>query len=82
MGTGTKFGDVTKPKVMVKVGNSGDSGVLEIIEMLFTVKGPTAGAVLMEWNVHESSQGSGKVFQYSPKIEFDCIANRISAVPM
>lgn len=27
--------------------------------MLFTVKGSTAGAVLMEWNVHESTQGSG-----------------------
>jgi len=60
MGTGVKFQDMKKPKVMVKVGNSGDSGVIEIVEMLFTVKGPTAGAVLMEWNVHESSQGSGK----------------------
>jgi len=28
--------------------------------MLFTVQGPTAGAILMEWNVHESTQGSGK----------------------
>ena len=59
MGTGSYFGDLKNPKVMVQVGQPGDSGVLEIVEMLFTVKGATAGAILMEWNVHESSQGSG-----------------------
>jgi hypothetical protein len=28
--------------------------------MLFTVQGATAGAILVEWNVHGSTQGSGK----------------------
>ncbi|KAF3801934.1 putative glucan endo-1 3-beta-glucosidase [Colletotrichum gloeosporioides] len=32
--------------------------VMEIQCMMSTVRGPTAGAVLVEWNVHESSQGS------------------------
>jgi hypothetical protein len=59
MGTGSYFGDIKNPKVMVQVGQPGDSGVLEIVDMLFTVKGATAGAILMEWNVHESTQGSG-----------------------
>jgi len=59
MGTGSKFGDMNNPQVMVKVGNAGDTGTIEIVEMLFTVKGPTAGAILMEWNVHEKEQGSG-----------------------
>ncbi len=58
MGTGPYFEDASKPKVMVQVGNKGDSGVIEISDMLFTVKGPTAGCILMEWNVRESSQGS------------------------
>jgi len=60
MGTGTFFQDVNNPNVMVQVGNAGDTGVIEISDMLFTVKGPTAGAILVEWNVHESTQGSGK----------------------
>lgn len=60
MGTGSYFQNEAKPQVMIQVGNTGDSGVVEISDMLFTVKGPTAGAILMEWNVHESSQGSGK----------------------
>lgn len=59
MGTGSYFGDMNNPQVMVQVGQPGDSGVLEIVEMPFTVKGATAGAILMEWNVHESTQGSG-----------------------
>jgi hypothetical protein len=49
------------PKVMVQVGAPGDSGIIQISDMLFTVKGPTAGAILVEWNVHESTQGSGKL---------------------
>jgi hypothetical protein len=44
---------------MVKVGNTGDVGSVEIVEMLFTVKGPTAGAILMEWNIKADAQGSG-----------------------
>ena len=43
-----------------RVGNEGDVGSVEISDMLFTVKGPTAGAILMEWNIHEGTQGSGK----------------------
>jgi hypothetical protein len=33
-------------------------GIVEIQDMLFTVSGPTAGAILVEWNVAESVQGS------------------------
>lgn len=61
MGTGSYFQDVSNPQVMVRVGNPGESGTIQISDMLFTVKGPTAGAILMEWNVHESTQGSGKL---------------------
>jgi hypothetical protein len=60
MGTGSYFENADSPQVMVQVGNPGDSGVIQISDMLFTIKGATAGAILMEWNVHESSQGSGK----------------------
>jgi hypothetical protein len=60
MGTGSYFENAESPQVMVQVGKPGDSGVIQISDMLFTVKGPTAGAILMEWNVHETTQGSGK----------------------
>lgn len=62
MGTGTYFQDENNPKVMVRVGNEGDSGLIEISDMMFTVKGPTAGCILMEWNVHEGAQGSAAMW--------------------
>lgn len=60
MGYGDFFADENDPQVMVRVGNKGDRGIIEISDMLWTVKGATAGAIMMEWNVHETSQGSGK----------------------
>lgn len=62
MGEGDNFADETSPHVMVQVGEEGDSGVIEISDVLFTVRGATAGAVLLEWNVHESSQGSAAMW--------------------
>ena len=58
MGTGEKFEDLSHPRPVVRVGVPGNQGVAEIQSILFTVRGPTAGAVLLEWNVHESFQGS------------------------
>jgi hypothetical protein len=62
MATGSSFADPTKPLVMVRVGNEGDTGSVQIQDMLFTVQGSTAGCILMEWNIAESSQGSAMMF--------------------
>jgi hypothetical protein len=62
MATGSNFADPDKPLVMVRVGNKGDIGSVEIQDMLFTVQGSTAGCILMEWNIAESSQGSAMMF--------------------
>ncbi|EXU95088.1 pectate lyase superfamily protein [Metarhizium robertsii] len=61
-GTGPYFSKESDPRVMVQVGNDGDSGVIEISDMMFTVKGATAGCILMEWNVHESGRGSAAMW--------------------
>ncbi|KAL2203358.1 pectin lyase-like protein [Sarocladium strictum] len=62
MGYGEFFGDEENPQVMIRVGNKGDRGVVEISDMLWSVKGATAGAIMMEWNVHESTQGSAAMW--------------------
>ncbi|KAK1767906.1 pectate lyase superfamily protein-domain-containing protein [Phialemonium atrogriseum] len=58
MATGAQFQDMANPRAAVRVGAVGSVGVMEIQCVMFTVRGPTAGAVLVEWNVHESTQGS------------------------
>jgi glucan 1,3-beta-glucosidase len=47
---------------MHRIGNEGEKGVVEISDLMFTTRGGTAGAVLMEWNVHEESTGSAAMF--------------------
>ena len=56
--SGSAYANQNAPQAMIKVGNAGDVGNIEIQDVLFTVKGPTAGAVLVEWNAKAASQGS------------------------
>ncbi|RPD66327.1 exo-beta-1,3-glucanase [Lentinus tigrinus ALCF2SS1-7] len=57
MGGGSAFEDQTNPKVMVRVGNEGDEGIVEISDIIFATKGPAAGAIVVEWNIHSDQQG-------------------------
>jgi len=59
---GTFFADMKNPKPMVRVGNPGDSGTVEISDMLFTSIGALPGLVLMEWNVRAQQQGSVSIW--------------------
>jgi glucan 1,3-beta-glucosidase len=54
------------PQVLVQVGEPGDKGKVEIQDMMLTTKGPTPGAILMEWNMAESSQASAAMWGTSP----------------
>ncbi|TPX10950.1 uncharacterized protein E0L32_008156 [Thyridium curvatum] len=58
MGTGDKFSDEAHPRAVLQVGKAGDIGIAEITSIMVTVRGPTAGAVAIEWNIAESSLGA------------------------
>ncbi|KAJ4230740.1 hypothetical protein NW757_013954 [Fusarium falciforme] len=59
MATGSRFEDERNPHIAVQVGRPGDApGIIEIQDMLFTVSGPTAGAILVQWNAQEATKGS------------------------
>ena len=53
MGSGSFFQDYNNPEVVVRVGEAGSEGVVEITDMIFTARGPAAGAIIVEWNVHD-----------------------------
>jgi len=57
MAGGTAFKDQTNPKPVFQVGQPGDVGSVEISDLIFETLGSQAGAIMMEWNVAESSQG-------------------------
>ncbi|KAJ6488401.1 exo-beta-1,3-glucanase [Mycena vulgaris] len=58
MGTGANFADQNNPRPVIRVGNPGDTGSVEMSDMVVATTGGSAGAIGIEWNIKESSQGS------------------------
>ncbi|KAL4069057.1 glycoside hydrolase family 55 protein [Scleroderma citrinum] len=59
LGGGSTFQNQNSPKVVVQAGAAGSTGVMEISDMIFSTMGPTPGAILLEWNVHDPSGQPG-----------------------
>ncbi|KAF2972638.1 hypothetical protein GQX73_g912 [Xylaria multiplex] len=55
MSSGSVFNNVSSPKPVVQVGNSGESGVVEWSDMMVSTKGAQAGAILIQWNLASPS---------------------------
>lgn len=68
MASGPAFSDQTKPTPMFQVGQPGDTGSVEMSDLIFSTKGPAPGAILVEWNVAESSQGSSGMWDVHMRI--------------
>jgi glucan 1,3-beta-glucosidase len=58
MAGGNAFKDQANPKPVFRVGNPGDTGSVEISDLIFQTLGPQPGAILMQWNLAQASQGS------------------------
>ena len=58
-GGSTSFKDQANPKPVFQVGQPGDVGAVEMSDLIFETAGPQPGAIMVEWNVAESSQGAG-----------------------
>ena len=59
MATGTLFANPKFPKPMFQVGEVGETGVVLLVDLLFSTNGPQPGAVLVEWNMHEPAGNPG-----------------------
>ncbi|KAI9660464.1 MAG: hypothetical protein M1821_009814 [Bathelium mastoideum] len=56
---GSNFGDPTNPRPVFQVGQPGDSGAVEMSDLVFGNMGPAPGAVLIEWNLQSAQGASG-----------------------
>ncbi|KAG6810587.1 hypothetical protein H0H92_011221 [Tricholoma furcatifolium] len=52
-GQGPAFQDKQNPQVVVRVGDPGSQGVVEITDVVFSTVGPAPGAIVVEWNVKQ-----------------------------
>ena len=66
--SGPYFSDASKPKVMLKVGNPGQVGDVEMQDLIFTTVGGTAGAILVEWNIKASSPGAAALWDCHARV--------------
>lgn len=62
MGTGSNFQDENNPIPIWRVGQPGDTGNVEIQDIIWETRGPTPGAIVVEWNVKAASQGSAGIW--------------------
>ncbi|KAL1902008.1 hypothetical protein Sste5346_001714 [Sporothrix stenoceras] len=66
-GNGT-FSDASNTKAVFQVGQAGDSGAVEISDILFATVGPQPGAVMIEWNLKGSSAGAAGIWDSHVRI--------------
>jgi glucan 1,3-beta-glucosidase len=67
-GSASAFKDQSNPKPVFQVGQPGDTGSVEISDLVFETQGPQPGAIMVEWNVAESSQGSAGMWDVHVRI--------------
>ena len=58
LASGSVFQDQSNPAPVFQIGQPGDQGSAELSDLIFSTAGPQPGAILIEWNVQEASQGS------------------------
>lgn len=59
MADGGNFKQANNPTPVFRVGNAGDSGYVEISELVFQTRGPQPGAILVEWNSRDPAGQQG-----------------------
>ncbi|KAK4550136.1 hypothetical protein LTR36_003103 [Oleoguttula mirabilis] len=50
-GSSSVFQDMTNPKPAFRVGNPGDTGTVEMVELVFETRGSAPGCIMVEWNL-------------------------------
>lgn len=68
MASGTAFANQASPAPVFQVGQPGDVGAVEMSDLIFETKGPAAGAIMVEWNVAETSQGASGMWDVHMRI--------------
>lgn len=68
MASGSAFSSQSSPKPVFQVGQPGQTGSVEMSDLIFETKGAQPGAILVEWNVAETSQGSSGMWDVHMRI--------------
>ncbi|KAI9775833.1 MAG: hypothetical protein M1835_005679 [Candelina submexicana] len=91
MASGTAFQNMNNPVPVFQVGQVGDTGSVEMSDLIFTTMGPQPGAIIVQWNVAEpkGNQGSSGMWDVhfriggaaGTKLQSDTCANHNITAP-
>ena len=68
LASGTAFSSQSSPQPVFQVGQPGDTGAVEMSDLVFETKGAAPGAIMVEWNVASTSQGSSGMWDVHMRI--------------
>lgn len=68
MAKGTSFNDMAAPKPVFQIGAAGDTGAVEMSDLIFQTLGPAPGAIMIEWNLKGSANGAGAMWDVHNRI--------------
>lgn len=68
MAKGSNFGDMSNPRPVFQVGQPGETGAVEMSDLIFQTAGPVPGAIMIEWNLQASSQGAAGMWDVHNRI--------------
>lgn len=67
-GGSTSFKNQASPAPVFQVGQPGQTGNVEMSDLIFQTQGPQPGAVLVEWNLAETSQGASGMWDVHMRV--------------
>lgn len=59
MAKGSYFASQTSPKPVFNIGTAGESGAVEITDLIFETLGAAPGAIMIKWNIVSAAGASG-----------------------
>jgi len=68
MASGAAFSNQASPAPVFQVGQPGQTGAVEMSDLIFQVKGAQPGAILIEWNIASTSQGASGMWDVHVRI--------------
>jgi len=66
--SGSYFNNINKRQAVLKIGNPGQSGSVELSDMIVSTQGPQAGAVLIQYNLASSASNPSGIWDVHTRI--------------
>lgn len=68
LGSGSSFSDINNPQPVLQIGHAGETGSVELSDIIMSTQGPTAGAILVQYNLASPSSSPSGLWDFHTRI--------------